>query len=382
MPAFNDGIAGRPGYLATIADVVAEKTAAKTDGEYPVLVAQDEGQGCVSKGESPAPDYADILYLYTYSERSRSLCLTLYAYTPGQRQSAHDRTISASTGQNYGRPLVGSVRAVPIGSDVIVFTPAFLSLLHWRTRLDAGDTRVAAKTERHFSDPTITFGDLNLNLLELRARVGQRRAFENRVLLVLLCVFSGLASAALGWLYLMYAGINRQFSEVTDSVPSLKAYLLEDLAVLATRAERDFHLRQMEAQKQTRAESLLRHTREDLTRRLQFLLSVLPDDEARSQIHACLAADDAEQMADVLRQFQDRIGTKTSDERLGLLLESLKPYCTEEGFADYRSRAFDLLKESGFRLARDFVVKAHDHARARARELEQNTAVEDVEDVP
>lgn len=70
-------------------------------------------------------------------------------------------------------------------------------------------------------------------------------------------------------------------------------------------------------------------------------------------------------------EVQERTGLKTPADKLNLLLESTKPYGTEEEFLAARAEAFAILNKSGFRTARTFATTMHDQFKIRAREMEE-----------
>jgi len=84
--------------------------------------------------------------------------------------------------------------------------------------------------------------------------------------------------------------------------------------------------------------------------------------------------------AALFQRYQTQAGQKTQDERLSLLLESLKPLCTLEEFEGYREEAFTQLQGSGFRQAREFAVKTHEQLRERLKKSTEQTSPEDLED--
>ena len=70
-------------------------------------------------------------------------------------------------------------------------------------------------------------------------------------------------------------------------------------------------------------------------------------------------------------EVQEQAGLKTPADKLGLLLESAKPYCTDDEFRVGRAEAFAILNKSGFRVARTFAITMHDQYKTRAREMEE-----------
>ena len=102
-------------YLRWITDRTARAVAARTNGEFPVIARHDDAYGCDKVGNMSAGDSNDILYVFTYSETSRSLCFVTYQ---GARESAtqsRSEVLSSNSGQNYGRQLSTPIAAVPVG---------------------------------------------------------------------------------------------------------------------------------------------------------------------------------------------------------------------------------------------------------------------------
>jgi hypothetical protein len=70
------------------------------------------------------------------------------------------------------------------------------------------------------------------------------------------------------------------------------------------------------------------------------------------------------------------MSSRTSDiagpeQRILMLLESLKEFCGDEEFDGNRIEAFEILRALGFREARIFVVRMHNEMRSCAKLLEQ-----------
>jgi hypothetical protein len=82
--------------------------------------------------------------------------------------------------------------------------------------------------------------------------------------------------------------------------------------------------------------------------------------QGRAEIELCLERNQIAEMRELFQRLQRHLGEKTHDEKLAMLLESLKPYCSLQEFANCRTEAFLCLRNSGFRQARDFVVRKHD----------------------
>ncbi len=101
-------------------------------------------------------------------------------------------------------------------------------------------------------------------------------------------------------------------------------------------------------------------------------MSNLTDDQLRMRVQQCLEREpDFEQMKSLWVEIQERTGQKSSSEKLSLLLESARPYCTEEEYLTGRAEALAILAKLGFRAARKFAITLHDQFKMRSREMEE-----------
>jgi hypothetical protein len=112
--------------------------------------------------------------------------------------------------------------------------------------------------------------------------------------------------------------------------------------------------------------------------RLQFLLESVSDEKLRVEIKSCLDRNQLEEMTVLFERQRITAGQKTPEERLALLLESLRPYCSSEEFGDHRDKAFAVLQLSGFRQAREFAVGIHDELREKLKKAAEDTPSEDL----
>lgn len=74
-------------------------------------------------------------------------------------------------------------------------------------------------------------------------------------------------------------------------------------------------------------------------------------------------------MQALLDELQPPSSQKTPEERLQLLLESLKDYASEDELREAQTEAFSALEEHGFRQARETVVRFQEQFRARYKQL-------------
>lgn len=73
----------------------------------------------------------------------------------------------------------------------------------------------------------------------------------------------------------------------------------------------------------------------------------------------------------MLRDVESYFRHVGPEERISMLLESLKEFCGDDEFDGYRLEAFEILRALGFREARTFVVRIHNEMRSCAKLLEQ-----------
>ena len=76
-------------------------------------------------------------------------------------------------------------------------------------------------------------------------------------------------------------------------------------------------------------------------------------------------------MKNVLRDVESYFRHAGPEQRISMLLESLKEFCSDEEVAGYRMEAFEILRALGFREARTFVVRMHRELRSCAKLLKQ-----------
>ena len=126
-------------------------------------------------------------------------------------------------------------------------------------------------------------------------------------------------------------------------------------------------------QARLREEEKLRALRTGWQEGLRSALPSLTDEQVRRRVQECLEHEpqDLEQMKSLWVEVQERTGQKSPAEKLNLLLESARPYCSEEEFQAGRAEAFAILNKSGFRAARTFATTMHDQFKTRAREMEE-----------
>jgi hypothetical protein len=382
VPLINDRLSGPFAPMRALAQQFAKTSATATGEQYPILVTQAENLNCQNAQHTISTDYDAVLYLITYSEKSRSVCLTTYAHFPNGDNLPNSTMLSETIGHNYGHPLAAPLRAIPIENRLTTYPAQYLSLLHWRTKVVfplAHAEQLNARTRQFAPNGESTNLDLELGFQDLRSAVAERHDAVNHLLSLTLASESLLLIILTGLLWEIFRRL-LWYGRSCDFVVSPRMFLLEDLPAIAARARRHHLVQQQEIQERLRAENALKQSINEARERLQLLLVNVSDESFRAEIINCLEGNRLEEMTALFQRYQTQAGQKTQDERLSLLLESLKPLCTLEEFEGYREQAFTQLQESGFRQAREFAVKTHEQLRERLKKSTEETSSEDLED--
>lgn len=373
IPPLDDAISRKPQYMRWIADRVARSIAARYGNEAAVIVTRDEKADCRQINDANVPNPDDLYYIVSYSESTHSLCFVTYANLPKGWGQANSVLLYPNIGRNYGQKLNVPVRAVALSQFQMVYPLAYLSLLHWRAKIDSSSFKRAAnaKFEQWLSSSSQPSDSLNVEIdfPSLRADVGRRQKLLNQVLIAAM-----LASTLL----IAFAGYRawtsyRQFGAFLARyryLVSFAAYLRRDLGAIASRARHAYQDEQRRAVEQARAVIIEKRSREAIRRRLESVLTTLPDGQTRTRVTESLARDNLSEMKAVIQEMEGQVGQRSPEEKLTALLDSLKQYCSEEELDGFCAQAFQILAASGFRDARGFVVSTHDQLRARLKELE------------
>jgi len=380
VPQLDDALSGRPAYMEAFSNVMASQVADALRGQDPIFVVQDENANCREVNDGSGPHSDDSIYVLSFSEQSRSLCLTVYGVVPISA-ALGAITVPPTLGRNYGRPLAAPAKAVALQRNLTKLTPVYLSLFHWRTKLARSGNIPAAKRERFpGKSAEMTSADITVNLLDLRAELARKHDTVNRILLFVI-LGSGLvllyAVARLRLLYRLCLESCRGHGHEVR----LREFLMGDVAVIAESARASYIRHQQDILAQARAEDARRRDKEDTRRRLQSFLETLKDAAVRQSVEHCLELDDIGQMQALLAELTGQAAQKTPEERLNVLLESLKEYCTVEEFDNCRAEVFQTLETGSFRDAREHAVAKHDQLRARAKELEKKEKVSGTPDI-
>jgi hypothetical protein len=375
IPRVSDAISGKPQYMRWIADKVAESIAGRYGNEAAVIILADERSDCrqISNVNVPNPD--NFYYVVSYSEAAHALCFITYADLPKGWGQANSVVLHPSTGHNFGRKLNGPVRAVAIAQLQMVYPLEYLSLLHWRATIDSASFRRAAngKFERWFSSSTEPGEsmDVEIDFPSLRADVGQRHRLVNQALMavivasILLIAFAGYKT------WTSYQQFDAFLTRYHASI-SLRAYVWQDLSEIADHARESYQQQQKRALEQARAAIVSKRSKEAIRGRLESILAALLGEQARLRVQECLARDDLGEMKALMQEMQGQVGQRSPEEKLTDLLDSLKPYCSDEELDGFCAQAFHILATApaSFKDARSFVVSTHDQLRARLKEAE------------
>jgi len=373
VPRINDALAGRPEYMRYVAERVGASLAAQTNWQSPVIVLAEATADCRNIRNASVDKPEQIYFVITYSESLHGFCVIEYA--PASRlQEANAITLDRSSGQNYGAPLRSPVEVVPTGHVFKVFPDFVLSMLDWRTELKRSGKTVSfdPKTDVSSSVPLAVDVGLSLDLFEIRADVGRKHDHINRLLDGIL------AGLVLGILLVAY-GSGKAYQAFRrhclnyDCDVTFVQYLREEPGSFLEQAQHSHHAMRTELQVQARAENLVRRAKEEARQRLRWMVEGATDQQ-RKQIEVCLSGNDLAEMKALLETQDSQPNERTPEERLGLLLESLKELCAEEEYQQYRREAFEVLERLGFRPAREFVVQLHDDLREAARKSEEDLA--------
>jgi hypothetical protein len=379
VPWLNDALSGKPEYVRALTQTAARQLATETEMQSPVMVERDEGAHCQAVNGLSIPDdeVRGTIYLMTYSERQHLTCITTYIVPMDASRFSNLRNFTPVEGKNYGPALLQQVSGIAADRMAHVYAVEYLKRLHWRytPHFPLSPSEAASLTSHsYYSGAGKTAGSANIQLDygELRAQVAKRHETINFCLSILLIIFSALCLLVLRKLALIYREAS-QYSHVYHSALSVRAFLTENIATQISSARRRYFEKQQQAQAKLREEEKLRSLRVGWVEGLRSALPNLSDEELRTRIGQCLERDpqDWEEMRSLWVEVQERTGQKTPAEKLDLLLESARPYCTEEEFLAARTEALALLARAGFRAARQFAVAMHDQFKLRAREMEE-----------
>lgn len=379
VPRLNDALAGRPEYLRVLTETFGHQLAAQTQMQFPVIIEQDEHGTCqaLSAPSIPEEEIRGAIYLLTYSEQQLHTCITMYVVPMNASRFSLLRSFTPAEEKNYGPALLGAVKAIAGDRILHPYSPEYLKRLHWRYKphFPLLPSEAASLTSQSYYSGTKKAGDsvsIDFDYGELRAEIAKRHQKVNFALSALLVGCTALFLLFLRKLALVYQTSSRYCRvyqlELTGRV-FLKGNLTTELSV----ARRRYFERQQQTQAQLREQEKLRALKTGWQEGLRSALPSLTDEQLRRRVQECLEKEpqDLELMKSLWVEVQERTGQKNPTEKLSLLLESARPYCTEEEFQAGRAEAFAILNKSGFRAARTFATTMHDQFKIRAREMEE-----------
>jgi len=378
VPRINDALAGTPEYVRVLTESVAEQMDAQSHQQFPVIVEQKENGPCseVKEPTVPEKDSQGILYVLTYSESQHLTCVTAYSVPTETGKFSTMYTIAPEQGRNYGPTLLHPVRAAPVQSFIRVYSLEYLKRLHWRYKphFPLSPSEAASLASRSYYSGDKKPGEsagIEFNYEEIRAEVAKAHNLGNLIVSFLLIGCAAVLLSAILALVSVYRRSAR-YCRLYHWELTVAAFLKKDFAGRVAVARRQFFERQKETQDRLREKEKLRLLRERWEASLHSSLPNLNDEQMRMRVQEALESGslDLEGMKALWLEIQEKAGQKTPGERLSLLLESVRPYCTEEEFQACRAEVFAMLSNSGFRPARKLAISMHDQFKARAREME------------
>src|SRR5579883_820459 len=134
-----------------------------------------------------------------------------------------------------------------------------------------------------------------------------------------------------------------QYVKLYDGTLSFADFLREDLGAITAYVRSEFLERQQEAAARQRQKELSAALSDQLQKELRSLQARISDPEMQQKIQEYLSVDTPaiDRMKLLLEEAHELSGRKTPAERLVLLLDSLKPYCSEEEFTTCQREAND-----------------------------------------
>lgn len=380
VPWLNDALSGKPEYIRILTEMFARQFVAQTQMQFPVVVEHNEQVLCQAVNAPSVPDeeIRGTIYILTYSEQQRLTCITTYVVPTDASKFAVQRSVTPADGKNYGPTLLVAVDAVPQDRIFHVYAPEYLRRLHWRYKphFPLSASEAASLRSQSYYSGAKPAGDSSVSIDfdygELRAEIGMRHGRMNVVLSSLLAGSTLVSLFCLRRLWRAYR-VASQSCGLYELKLTPRVFLKENIAAKLNTARHEYFWRQQQTHVRLREQERLRTLKASWEEGLYSALTNLTDEQLRRRVHECLEREpeDYEEMKSLWVEVQERMGLKTPADRLNLLLESAKPYCTEEEFLAGRAEAFAVLNKSGFRAARTFVTAMHDQFKVRAREMEE-----------
>lgn len=379
VPLLNDALAGKPEYIRVLTETFARQLGTQMQMQVPVIVERDEHALCPAVNAPSLPDeeIRGTIYLLTYSEQQHLTCMTTYIVPTDDSRFSGLRSFTPSEGRNYGPALLHTIKAIAEDRMVQVYAPEYLKRLHWRyvPHFPLSPSEAASLRSQSYYSAAKQPGDsvsIDLDYGELRAELAKHHQQVNVALASVLAGCTALCLFLLRRFYLVYR-TSSQFCRLYESKLTPRTFLRENITTKLDTARRQYFERQQQAQVRQREAEKMQTLRDTWLEGLRSALPDLCDEQLRGRIRYCLEREpnNLEQMKSLWVEVQEQAGLKTPADKLGLLLESAKPYCTDDEFLAGRAEAFAILNKSGFRAARTFAITMHDQYKTRAREMEE-----------
>ena len=381
VPRLNDALSGKVSAVRILTESFGRQLAAQTQMQFPVIVEQDEHGTCqaVSAPSIAEEEIRGTIYLLTYSEQQNLTCITTYVVPMDASRVSTLRGFGPAEGKNYGPALLGTVKAIAEDRIVHVYAPEYLRRLHWRytPHFPLSPSEAASlRSQSYYSGGTQPGGSVSIDFDygELRAEIAKRHQIVNSVLSVFLIGCAAVSILLIRKLALAFRALS-QYCHVYELQLTPRVFLKGNVATELEVMSLGGGILSDNKQDQSRRreEEKLRDLRTGWQEGLRSALPNLTDEHLRTRVQECLEhkPQDLEQMKSLWVEVQERTGLKMPADKLNLLLESAKPYCTEEEFLAARAEAFAILNKSGFRTARTFATAMHDQFKIRAREMER-----------
>jgi hypothetical protein len=378
IPGLNDFLAGRPPYAKALTTLMAQEFSKVAQDRFPVIVlGEDEYSDAVAPAQIADDQIAGILYVLTYSERQHFSCITTYAVPVDPSNFSNLQTLQPEAEWTAGPRIVRPMNVLPVARDLHVYAPAYLESLHWRVtpRFPISMNQASNLAGQHYESrnpvvPPDAHANINIDFDKARALVRQPHDKINfwlsRVITVL--IFCALCFT-LSFIE-PYRKLSRQLRSYGDRLDVFD-FLTQDMNQRASAARTKFHEKERERQEQELKAATEQALRQDLEEKLRYASANLQDEGLRQRIQQCLnQSPDLDVMELLWAEAQKAAGHRTPEEKLMLLLESLKPFCTEEELSACRIEATKILAELGFRTARNYAISMHDQFKMRMRQIE------------
>jgi hypothetical protein len=305
--------------------------------------------------------------------------VTSYAVPINPSKFGHLATFSPTpewaTGPQIQRPLP----VLPVAQNVHIFAPAYLESLNWRVtpHLPISEEQATNLAPQHYESrnpavPSDAQADIHVDFEKARALVRRKHDKLNSRLSWLITLLGSLPVLAVIVLAALYKKCIQHLAQYGEQL-SASAFLFANVnhGILRARTRHLAAVQQQEAQQ--RQQEIQAVLRKDMEEKLRSTLGNLQDCDLRKKITDCLNIQplNVNQMQQLWAELQETLGQRSPAERLALLLESLKPYCTHEELSACQLEAIEILEKTGFRVARNYVIAMHDQFRIRMRQMEE-----------